>query len=230
MQKTFSSSFRTMEIIFNYTGIDVSYQCNDTGETLNSLFHQCKSDVDLNTIISLYNGIPTDGNISINKIINNADLQRNKMNILIIEKEEELNPVWIESKDIICPKCGECAKLDINEYKILIQCKNKHNLGNILLNEYENTQKIDISKIKCEECKKENKAKSYNNNFYRCNKCNKNLCPHCKEIHIKEEHKIINYDDKNYICNIHNMIYTSYCKDCDKNIVYIVLMIIQNMK
>ena len=207
-----------MEIIFNYTGVDVSsYQCNDTKETLNSLFHQCKSDVDINTIVFLYNGIPTDGNISINKIINNTDLQRNKMNILIIEKEEEENPVWIKSKDIICPKCGECAKLDINEYKILIQCKNKHNLGNILLNEYEDTQKIDISKIKCDECKKETKAKSYNNNFYRCNQCNKNLCPYCKSNHDKS-HCIKEYDKKDSVCLNQYESYNSYCRQYHLNL------------
>ena len=104
--------------------------------------------------------------------------------------------------------------------KIFIQCKNKHNIGNILLNEYENTQKIDISKIKFYKCKKENQAKSYKNIFYRCNQCNKNLCPYCKEKYLKEneEHNIINYDDKNYLCNIHNEKYTSYCKDCNENI------------
>ena len=209
-----------MEITFNYTGIDIKYPCKDTKETFNDIFHKLRNDVDINTIIFLYSGNQINGNISINKIISKADLERNKMNIIVMDKEKESESVWIKSKDIICPKCGECAKFDLLEYTILLQCKKKHNLRDILLNEYENTQKIDISKIICDECKKNNKAKSYKNIFYRCNECNKNLCISCKEKHQKQnqEHNFINYDDKNYICNIHNFNYSSYCKKCEKNI------------
>ena len=77
-----------------------------------------------------------------------------------MENKDELNPVWIYSKDIICPKCGELAKLDITEYKILIQCINGHNIGNIFLKDYKETQKLDISKIICNECKINNKGNS----------------------------------------------------------------------
>ena len=96
----------------------------------------------------------------------------------------------------------------------MLQCKNKHNLENILLNEYKDTQKIDISKIIRDECKI-NKSESYKNIFYRCNECNNNLCIQCKNKH---EHNCINYDDKNYLCDKHNYQYYSYCKKCNKNI------------
>ena len=49
----------------------------------------------------------------------------------------------IKPKDISCPKCGDIAKIKIVDYKILLQCKNGHNRGNILLDEYKNIQKID---------------------------------------------------------------------------------------
>ena len=90
-------------------------------------------------------------------------------------------------------------------------------MENILLNEYNETQKIDISKIICDECKINNKNDSYNNIFYRCNECKKNLCITCQNKHNKE-HKCINYDDKNYMCNIHNEKYNSFCNKCNKNI------------
>ena len=65
-----------------------------------------------------------------------------------------------------------------------------HN-NNISLEEYENTQKVNLSKIICDECKIKNKGNSYKQIFYRCNTCKKNLCPLCKEKHL-ENHYIIN--------------------------------------
>ena len=109
-----------MEITFNYTGIDILYQCSDTKETFNDIFHNLREDVDINSLIFLYSGIAIDGNMSISKIIRKADLERNKMSIIVIDKEKETESVLIQSKDIICPKCGECAKLDISEYKIIL--------------------------------------------------------------------------------------------------------------
>ena len=65
----------------------------------------------------------------------------------------------IKSKYIICPQCEENIKYKINDYKIyLYECKNGHRMNNILLNEFEKTQIIDISKIKCKECKENNKS------------------------------------------------------------------------
>ena len=207
-----------MEIIFNFYGIDISHQSTDIKVAIKDIFHNCRNNVDINTLIFLYSGQKIDGNLSISKIINNTDLERNKMNILVLDKKDELNSLLIKSKDIICPKCKEYAKIDISDYKILLQCKNGHTSDNIFLNEYENTQKIDIYKIICDECKTNNKGNSYKNIFYRCNGCKKNLCIKCKDKHNNENHNIINYDDKNYICDIHNDKFISYCKECNKNI------------
>ena len=137
------------------------------------------------------------------------------MNILITENQFQPKSCWIRSKSIICPKCGECAKLDIKNYKVVFTCtKGCKNVENISLNEYEKTQKIDISKIICDECKINNKANSYNNIFYICNQCKKNMCIQCQNKHKQnyKEHNSINYDDKNYICGIHNENYVSYCE------------------
>ena len=42
------------------------------------------------------------------------------MSILVNDSSDETKPEFVDSKDIICPKCGETAKLDITEYKIFI--------------------------------------------------------------------------------------------------------------
>ena len=73
-----------------------------------------------------------------------------------------------------------------------------------------------MDKIKCDNCNR-NKLEIYNNQIYKCCKCNINLCPLCKSNHNKE-HKIIDYEIKNYICQIYDERYISYCKECEKNI------------
>ena len=108
--------------------------------------------------------------------------------------------------------------MDIIDYKVnLFDCKNGHKIENILLDEFEETQKIDLNNIICDICKKNNKSTSYNNIFYKCLTCNNNICPLCKSNH-NNEHKIINYDDKYYICDRHNENYISYCEQCKINL------------
>jgi len=137
-----------------------------------------------------------------------------------IEKEKEKEKEEEEFKDIICPKCGENCLIEIKDYKInLKKCDNKHDLNNILLDEYNNIQIINEIKIKnnkCNICNK-NKSEINDNNMYKCCTCNINLCPLCKSYHNKD-HIIIDYDLINYVCKVHGERYTSYCKECEKNI------------
>ena len=130
---------------------------------------------------------------------------------MIIEKNKKIN-------NILCPKCGEICIINIKDYKITLNnCDNGHRTTNILIEEYLNQiKKIDESKIICNICNK-NKSEVYKNQFYKCCKCNINLCPLCKSNHDKE-HIIIDYELKYYICNIHGERYISYCKECKKNL------------
>ena len=210
-----------MELSFDYNGEVLTVQSIDTKEKVKDIFLKCKKNNDIKSLVFLYSGTEIDANLIIGKIINRNDLERKKMNFIVINKKNKSNPCLINSKDIICPKCGECAKIDIKDYKIFFQCiKGGHNIGNIFLKEFENTQKIDISKIICDECKTNNKANSYKNLFYRCNNCKINLCIQCQNKHQNEypAHNFINYDDKNYFCEIDNEKYAYYCKTCEKNI------------
>ena len=124
----------------------------------------------------------------------------------------------IKSKDIICQKCAENVFLNIKDYRIkLYECKNNHIIENILINEFEKFFDVDTSKITCQNCNKNDRSKTNNNDFYICLTCKKNLCPECKIFHDKK-HKIIKYDLKNYICPEHNMHYIRYCNQCKENI------------
>jgi hypothetical protein len=99
----------------------------------------------------------------------------------------------------------------------IYDCINEHEINNILLEEYENQQKVNLSKIICDICKSNNKGNSYKNIFYFCNTCGKNLCPICKDRHNQND-SIINYDEKNYVCKKHNYSYALYCITCKRNI------------
>ena len=74
-----------------------------------------------------------------------------------------------------------------------------------------------MPKIICDICKNVNKANSYNNIFYICNKCNKYICPLCNSNHEKK-HNSIEYDLKYFKCKLHNDTYIKYCNECKNNI------------
>ena len=125
----------------------------------------------------------------------------------------------IISEEIICPICKENCSISFKDYKInLYNCKNGHNLNNILFQDFNNTQKIEQTKIICEFCKIVNKNDSiYNDQFYKCIECNKNICLECFSYH-NIEHNIIEYNLKNYICLEHNAYFNSFCRNCKQNL------------
>ena len=166
----------------------------------------------------LYNGAGINSELTFSEQANKSDKQRKKMNILIPSTEEDDIIKSFTFKDIICPKCKENILIDIKNFKIsLYHCKNKHNINYLSISQFEETQEVDLSKIRCETCKRFNKGNTHNNNFFICNTCNQNLCPLCKSKH-DPNHSIINYDDKYYICKNHNDPFTKYCKNCIENI------------
>ena len=173
-----------------------------------------------NNIYFLYDGnadIKAKEHLTFLEIANLMDKQQKKMTILVTDsnpKGREI-PSVIKSKYIICPICGENIKIRINNFKInLYGCKNGHKINDLSLDEFNETQYINLSKIKCSKCK-ETKNNTFNNIFYKCSECNINLCPLCKENH---EHKAIDYDEIKYKCINHNDIYIKYCNTCKINI------------
>jgi len=202
-----------------YKGNLTVIQC-DINEKMYDIFTKfvTKIGININDIYFLYNGIKINTNLALNDLIKEIDRNNNKIKILVCEINSPSSMSFIKPKDIICPKCGECACINILDYKISLNgCKKGHNTNNILLDDFENTQRIDLSKIICEQCKDNNRAKTFNNEFFKCFNCKLNLCPLCKSLHNKT-HNIINYEQINYICPIHNDSFISYCKTCNQNI------------
>ena len=209
------------EIIFNYKGNLFNIQGKEDEKMKDILNRFCiKSQNNFNSLLFLYGGQKINEELNFNEIANKLDMKSNKMNILVYDNEnniENLNEGLIKSKAIICPKCQEICLMKIDDYKIILyNCKNSHKIENILLNELEQSQKINEIIIKCNDCNN-NKYKSYNKQFYICLSCKHNLCPLCKSTH-NSSHFIIDYDKKNYICNIHNDNYISYCENFHSNL------------
>ena len=208
------------EVIFNYEGNITTIQCNlndKMKEIINNFLNKIQEKE--HNLFYLYNGTRINMNLSFNELANDLDKNRKKMNVIVNKSEDDSNGKReVVSKDVICPECKENALIYFKNYKInLHECINNHNINNILLNKYEESQKIDISKIICNICNINNKSKTHNNEFYICNTCSKNICPLCKSNHIKG-HIIINYDDKEYICKKHNDSFIKYCKTCNNNL------------
>ena len=208
-------------IIFSYDGVELPIQCKTNDKLINILNKLSnKITIDFNSINILYSGqLIKDKELTFHQIANESDKKRNIMNMQILDnlpkKEKES---YIKSKQIICPECKENIRISIENYKIqLYDCINFHNINNIAIEEYEDTQKINQTNIICDNCNKMNKASSYKNLFYRCNRCKQNLCVMCKNGH-NSNHNLINYDDINYICKIHNEPFTFFCKSCNNNI------------
>ena len=118
-------------------------------------------------------------------MINDEDKKRNKMNILVLNKElidvKEKKEI-IKSKDLISPQNNE--NMEIFDYKInLNKYTNLYILDNLLLDQFK--KNMDREKIICEICKEKNKNEKNNNIYYRCNTCNINICSLCQSKHKK---------------------------------------------
>ena len=209
------------EIEFIYNGTKTIIQCN-LSEKIKDISKRFKDKINLTNknINYTYNGnLVLNEELKFEDIVNNEDKIRKKMSFIVFDNLiETKDKDIIKSNEIICPECKENIRMNINEYKInLLKCKNGHNKENILLDEFEETQNINLTDIICNICKNNNKSISYDNIFYKCLTCNINICPLCKSSHDKN-HIIINYDEKYYICNEHNEKYMLYCEDCNKNL------------
>ena len=206
-------------VLFNFKGVETIIQCN-INDKMKSICDKFISKIENNykKIYFIYNGDSINMDLTFSQQASKSDLNQNRMVLLVYEKDEKIKEnTKILSKEIICPECGENSEIKLKDYKIcLYNCKNGHKIENILMNKFEETQMIDLSKIVCAICKEKNKYNTYKNEFYRCLSCSNNLCPLCKSMHDKT-HNIINYEQKNYICEIHNDSFIKYCKTCNKN-------------
>ena len=209
------------QVEFIYKGIPTIIQCFST-DKMKDIYQKFIDKIGKTDIICSYNGkIGIDEDKNVEEFANTGDKERKKMSIIVMENEiDEGNKLSdiIKSKNVICPECKETISIDIIDYKInLYGCKNGHKFKDILLDQFEETQNIDRTKIICDICKQNNQSITSEHAFYICMTCNKKICPLCKSIH-DPRHKIINHDDKFYYCTKHYENFVSYCEKCNVNL------------
>ena len=208
-----------IKIYFNYEGRPITIYCKEN-ELIKEIINKfcSKAKINSNSIYCLYAGRPLDENKKICEIKSKS--KEDKISILVVSKiqeaQEKVESI-IKPSQAICPECGEIALITFENYRIKSTCIKGHEKENILLDEFEKTQKIDESKIVCDICKNTNKSITFNKEFYFCLTCKENICPLCKSNHNKS-HIIVKYDQKNYICFKHGDSYALYCKECKLNL------------
>ena len=214
-----------VEVVFNYNGHDTTIQIF-SDEKMKDIINKFseKTGTKTDSVFFIYNGsqININEDLSFSQQANEIDINRKKINILVsdINNNDEPKTYEIISKNFICPECYENIILDIKDYKINYKCKNNHSKQQIMFDEYENLQKMDLTKIKCGQCEKCTKGDTFNNEFFYCFDCKKNICPLCKNSH-DQKHGLFNYDDKNYNCEKHNEQFIEYCQECEKNLCFL---------
>ena len=182
-----------------------------------------KTSIEPTSVYFLANGKILNFEQTIESQMTEINKKNKQLTVLVnfITKEKKYNEeVIIKSKDIICPKCHEPCRIKIQNSKIkLFGCINNHIIDDIKFTNFNDTQKINISEIICNNCKIKNLGNCPNNEFYYCITCNINLCLLCKPNH-NQHHNIIKYTQKHYICQKHNEIFDEYCKMCNMNICF----------
>ena len=81
----------------------------------------------------------------------NKENKKCKVLVQLIERTNIFNE-FVKSKDIICPSCYEPCRIKFENYQIyLFGCINNHT-NNFKIKDFFDSQKINISNIKCEKC------------------------------------------------------------------------------
>jgi len=130
------------KINFLYNGQEITIQCK-IGPNIFKEFSN-KINKDLENMCFLYNGATMEEDFNFGKI------KENEIKIIIIDFEIEREKIKSlkQSREIICPICNELCEINFKNYKIsLINCINKHCFPNLIINEFNDFQKINEGKI-----------------------------------------------------------------------------------
>ena len=175
-------------VIFNYKNEKTNISCT-TSDKMITICEKYISKVqkDINNLNFIYNGNLINKDLKFEEQINDPiDKLYFSMNIKVEEKTIKI------PNEIICPECNENILIKIQDHKInMFNCKNNHKYQNISFEDLNDSQKIDISKIKCNICNESNINNI--NEIYICINCNKNICNLCKANH-DINHLILNYE------------------------------------
>ena len=173
-------------------------QCNDDSPLTKIIEKYCvKSETNINNIKFLLNLNEFKPDFTIGEI--KSILKNKEINFEVVDSYSDPR---IISDQIICKKCFSIPKLIFKDYKISFdecECKSRDRYKNILLNEFEETQKLfDDDLNKSNNIQKQMRCEEHNDLFCSyCKTCNKDLCLVCRGEHISEykKHNVISLSD-----------------------------------
>ena len=119
------------EAIFKYNGMDTTIQCKKE-EKMKEICEKFtrKIEADINKLIFIYGGGIINMELKYEELGNEIDKNNIKKYILVYDNNTNIineEKRMIESKDVICPTCGEICLIDFREYKVILEkCRNKH--------------------------------------------------------------------------------------------------------
>ena len=137
-----------VEFIYNNDNITINCIKNESLDEIYKRFFK-KYFITNEKLNFYYSGKKINFNSLFSETINETDKKSKTMKIDIYENQEKSNN---DSKyrQIICPKCSENCKFNVEDYKIkLYDCPNNHKIDNISIEEFNKTQNINENKIKC---------------------------------------------------------------------------------
>ena len=203
------------QIQFHFNKNNIVFQCN-RNELIRDIIdiYATKLKLSVDEFYFFYGYEEIDPSLTINQI-NNKD---EEIKIFVYSKKKLSNEDKIQKSNYIKSAKSELPAIVefTNDYKINLLDK-KTGIHKIKLKDYDNSQIIDQSEIKCSKCFN-TKKDTHNNKFYYCFECEKNFCTICQSLH--QEHKnIVDYSLKYFRCPKHqDQIFISYCFDCKKNL------------
>ena len=209
------------ELSFIYKGQKTSIQ-GDINLPMKNNLEAFKNKLKLNDINLRfeYKNEAINEDITLKDFISNNQIVNNKIEIIVIEENEDKKEIL--SENIICPECKKEARIiNITDDEIILKCSRDHN-NIIIKTEFLKSQMIIKPKIKCKcKCKY-----NLNNKKRFCLTCKKSLCTFCEKDHKKDnnKHLIIDYSQKKFYCLKHNESknqFICYCKTCKKNLCWL---------
>ena len=203
------------QIWFRYNQEDVIIQ-SERNELMNNIIERYgkTSNLPIDKFFFLYNDNEINPDLTLSQL-NNED---EEVLIFVYPKNIAENENKIKETNYIkCSQSDDPAILEFSNNYELIFSNNKNGTEKIKLQDFNNTQKIDQTEIKCSKCSK-SKTETYKEKFFYCFECNKNFCPICRSLH-KEHENIVDYSNKYSKCSEHkDQNFISYCFDCKKNL------------
>ena len=201
------------QIRFKYQEKEITIQCQKD-ELMRDIISRygSQSKLSVQEFCFFYN------DVKINQDLTLAQINDKDKEILIIVSPKENIKNGNKYKKFNYIKCAQSIEPAIlefsNDYMItLLDDKNK--TKKIYMEDYNKTQVLDQTKIKCSIC---SNTIANQEEFYYCFECEKNLCPKCKSLH--QEHKnIIDYSQKYFKCPLNQgENFIGYCFSCKKNV------------